>query len=387
MPAGKLRVTLLSEMLQPYRIPVFNEIASRSDVDLSVLLLSLREPNRKWEVSLEACRFDCQVLPFKDVYIHALDWGLHFNWGVRKALRDTGPEVIAGTGYVSPAYLIAQRYARQNRLGYVLWSGSTARSSRIGKGPIRWMKQRFIRRCDACLSYGTEATRCLELLGADPARIITGCNTVDIGHFERMAHEAAEAPSYAGWRSKYPRRLVLFVGHMIERKGVMDLVEGFRKVGNPDLGLVIVGDGPEWGKYQEAAVGIPNLFWEGYVQSRDMGPYLAAADALVMPSHIEVWGLVINEAMAASVPVIATRSSGAAVDLIEEGRTGRTFEAGDVEGLSCILRSVAEEPEVWREMGERALARVQSCGPAQYAESFIQACRMAARVCGRIPHD
>jgi glycosyltransferase involved in cell wall biosynthesis len=364
-------------MLQPYRIPVFNEIASREGIEFSVLLLSLRESNRKWELNLESCRFHYRVLPFKDIYIRPLDWGLHLNWGVRKALRDLDPDVIAGTGYTSPAYLVAQRFARKNGKGYVLWSGSTLHTSRIGKGPLRWSKERFIRRCDACLSYGTEAARALIERGAPPERVVTGCNTVDIGFFERMAIEARSSPGYEAFRAKYPERVVLYVGQMIERKGVRDLIEAHRKANRANLGLVLVGDGPEWEGYKLSSSGQKNIFWEGYVQSKDMGPYLAAADALVMPSHIEVWGLVVNEAMAAGVPVISTTCSGATTDLVEEGVTGHRFEAGDVSRLAQLLVSVADEPERWKKIGSYAKERIQSCGPRQYADAFLKACQIA----------
>lgn len=221
MPTSKLRVVLLSEMLQPYRIPVFNRIAEREDIDFHVLLLSLREPNRKWELPLETCRFRYEVLPFKDIYIRALDWGLHLNWGVKRKLKELAPEVVAGTGYVSPAYLVAQRYARKAGAGYVLWSGSTTQTSRIGKGPLRRMKERFIQRSNSFLAYGSEAARTLIERGAQSERIVTGCNCVDNEAFARMAEHARNEPEFENWRARFPERVVLFVGQMLERKGVM----------------------------------------------------------------------------------------------------------------------------------------------------------------------
>lgn len=372
-----LRIVLLSEMLQPYRIPVFNHIAGEEGVDLTVLLLSLREKNRKWEIPLDSCHFRYEVLPGQDLYIRSLDWGLHLSWGVTQALQRLAPDVIVGTGYVSPAYLTAQRYAHRHDLGYVLWSGSTLATSRIGKGPLRWMKYRFMRRCDAFLSYGTDATSALTALGADPGQIVSGRNTVDVDYFRQLADQAREDHSFTGWRSRFPRHVVLFTGQMLDRKGVMDLVRAFQEVDDPDLGLVLVGDGPEFDRYCQSTQGMPRIFWEGYVQSRDMGRYLAAADVLVMPSHLEPWGLVVNEAMAAGLPVIATTCSGATTDLVRDGETGYAFTAGDTKRLTELLRSVAHEPDKWKTMGAEASRRMKSCTPADYAQAFLQAVHLA----------
>ncbi len=377
MASSTLRIVLLSEMLQPYRIPVFNHIAGESGVDLTVLLLSIREQNRKWEVPLDTCHFPYEVLPGRDVYIRSLDWGLHLCWGVTQALRRLSPDVIVGTGYVSPAYLTAQRYARPHGLGYVLWSGSTLASSRIGKGPLRWMKRRFLNRCDAFLTYGTDASRALTSLGADPTRIVTGQNTVDVDFYARIAHEARQSPTFTAWRSRFPARLVLFTGQMLERKGVMHLIQAFQKTKCPDLGLILLGDGPEWENYRAATQDLAGIFWEGYIQARDMGPYLAAADVLVMPSSLEPWGLVVNEAMAAGVPVIATTCSGATTDLVRDGETGYAFTAGDIDRLASLLGSVASAPEKWRAMGAQAARRMQTCTPRDYSQAFLKAVRMS----------
>ena len=115
----------------------------------------------------------------------------------------------------------------------------------------------------------------------------------------------------------------------------------------------------------------------GYVQSQEMGPYLAAADVLVMPSHLEPWGLVVNEAMATGMPVIATTCSGAATDLIVDGETGYRYQAGDVERLRRLLQSVVQDSGAWAEMGKRAAQLMTTCTPSEYAEAFVLAAQKA----------
>lgn len=372
-----IRCVLLSEMLQPYRIPVFNHIAEDERIDFEVLLLSVREKNRAWEVELEELRFKHRTMPSRDLYIRSLDWGLHFNRGVRRALDEIDPEVVVGTGYVSPAYLTGQKWARRKGAGYVLWSGSTAATSRIGKGPLKWLKQRFVRRCGAYLTYGSLATRQLVSLGAKPERIITGCNTVDVEKIEALTGTAAASPEFEAWRSGFPKTLILYVGQMIERKGVRDLIRAFRSIRARDVGLMLVGDGPLRKTYEAEFQGVERIYWEGFKQTRELGRYFASANVLVMPSRLEVWGLVVNEAMAAGLPVISTDSSGATVDLVEDGVTGHSFEPGDELALATLLKSVVDHPDRWAEMGRNARRRIQDCRPCDYAARFVEAVLLA----------
>jgi glycosyltransferase involved in cell wall biosynthesis len=366
-------------MLQPYRMPVFNALARRSDLDFRVLLLSVKEANRQWEVDFDRVDFQYEVLPSTDFYFRALDYGLHLNRGVIPALKRHDPEVVVGTGYTSPTYWKAQRFIHRRGGGYALWSGSTLLSSRVQTGPVRWAKRRFVRGCDAYLAYGSAAREYLENLGADPARIIQGTNTVDVDLFANLAERARRDSGYAQWRAGYPPHLVLFVGQMIDRKGVPELIAAFSRAGRADLGLVIVGDGPMLPAYRDRYSRIPRLFWEGYRQTREMGPYLAAADALAMPSAIEVWGLVVNEALAAGVPVIATDCSGATRDLIVDSVNGYSYRSGDVDRLADLLATIPREPDRWRKMGEEGARRMKQLGPDHYADCFAQAVHRACR--------
>ena len=376
-----IRCALLSEMLQPYRIPTFNALAEREDVEFKVLLLSLKEANREWEVDLDQVRFDYELLPSFDWYSRTFNWGLHLNRGVTAALRRFRPDVIVGTGYTSPTYFMAQRYARKHGIGYVLWSGSTRQSSLFQKGTLGWLKRRFVRRCDACLAYGTDAAEFLKDRGADPERISVGCNTVDVDFFAAAAEKARSSAEFAEWRARFPQSLALYVGQMVERKGVRDLIEAFRATSRKELGLLLCGSGPKESEYRELANDLDGVYWFGYVQSREMGRFLAAADVLVMPSRLEPWGLVVNEAMAAGVPVIATTCSGATTDLVVEGETGHAFEAGDVKRLAELLASVCEDPDHWKQMGRNASERIRGRGPREYADAFVRACRMALAAC------
>jgi len=117
----------------------------------------------------------------------------------------------------------------------------------------------------------------------------------------------------------------------------------------------------------------------GFLNQREMPRAYAAADALVLPSASETWGMVVNEAMASGLPTFVSSSVGCAPDLITEGETGRTFQVGDAVGLAKLLASAAASPSQLGAMGARAARAVLAFSADAAAEGVVQATRLVAR--------
>jgi len=130
-------------------------------------------------------------------------------------------------------------------------------------------------------------------------------------------------------------KVFVFVGRLVAIKGIADLLDAFEQVSRriPDLALVVVGDGPERDRVVNAARENGAIRWTGRLDPQGVIEMFHAADVAVVPSHVEPWGLVVNEAMAAGLPVIASNRVGAVDDLVRDGETGIVFTAGDVDGL------------------------------------------------------
>src|SRR5207248_4915070 len=132
--------------------------------------------------------------------------------------------------------------------------------------------------------------------------------------------------------------VVLYVGQLIARKGALDLLAAHVLVQQriPGAQVVFVGYGQLEAELRalvaERQVG--GVHFPGHVSIPDLPRYYVAADVFVLPSHEEVWGLVLNEAAASALPLIATDHTGAAPDLIEPGRNGQIVPASDPERLA-----------------------------------------------------
>lgn len=154
----------------------------------------------------------------------------------------------------------------------------------------------------------------------------------------------------------------LFVGRLESHKGIRDLLDAYRAM-RERIGavcaLVIVGNGVCRPEVDEAAEKAPDVVVVGRLTGADLLDVYAAADVFVLPSLIEPWGLVVNEAMAFGLPVIATDAVGCVDDLVKPGVTGLIVPAGNSAALAEAMQRLASDSELRRAFGAAARERIQ----------------------------
>jgi glycosyltransferase involved in cell wall biosynthesis len=203
----------------------------------------------------------------------------------------------------------------------------------------------------ACISH---FCRSQGMIFADPA------------HWDRMriVHCGVEPAKYVANDRSNIGKTMIFVGRLAAVKGVRVLIDAFSTVhaNDPDARLVLVGDGPER-KGLEAYVanaGCGNAVrFTGYLSQDEVAAELRAADLFVLPSFAEGVPVVLMEALASGLPVIATRIAGIG-ELVEPGATGELVAPGDVAGLTLAIEQLLADPVLRREMGQNGRIRVEA---------------------------
>ncbi len=377
MRGVKPRVVILTEIIAPYRIPVFNALAARPDISAHIVFLSETDPQlRQWHVYKDEIRFSYDVLPSRRY--HLANHKFLLNAGLDAALRSSNPEVIVAGGYNYPANWQAAFWARRHHIPLLLWSESTANDLRRKFAPVEWLKRRYVAMCSGFVAAGSTSQSYLSGLGADPALIFVAPNAVDVSLYSFLAHQARQNAVQVRQRHELPECYFLFVGRLVEEKGIFDLLSAYAKLDAPirsRTGLVFVGDGPERERLSVAvsAISVGTVKLCGWKHREEIAEIYALAEALVFPTHTDPWGLVVNEAMACGLPIIAADVAGCVPDLVQHGENGFVIPSRDDDALSHSMQILAEQPTLRQTMALASRKNIQLHSPDTCADGFARA--------------
>lgn len=381
MRSVKRRLALLTEIIAPYRIPVFNALAARDDIDLQVIFLSENDPTlRQWHVYKKEIRFSYEVLPAWRRRV--AKYHLLVNRGVGAALSRSRPHAVLCGGYNYLASWQAAWWAKSHRLPVLLWSESTVNDRRRRRRGIEFMKVRFTRLCKGFVAAGKSSRDYLIRMGAPGERVFIAPDAVDVELYATLAHQARQRAPEVRARHALPLRYFLYAGRLVPEKGIFDLLAAYAKLEEGErshIGLVFAGDGGSRSQLAERAAAIrPGCVqFCGFVHREELAELYALAEALVFPTHSDPWGLVVNEAMACGLPIIASEVAGCVPDLVENAENGFVVPPGNVEELVRAMRTLLSNPVAAREMGASSALRIQAFTPEACAEGFSRAVAFA----------
>lgn len=330
-----MRVSFFMEGFGPYRVPFWNRLAGH--VELTVLLLSKVEKGRHWKVDLENVKCPVKILDSMRLFIRGLDWAFYWTYSdVFKALKDARPNLIIIGGWSSPGYWAARRWAIRNNIPLVFWSESHSLSTRtLGIWPFNIVKTRFLKPFAGGYAFSTLSSTYLQSLGMSADKIVESYNLPDILAFQKCERIG---------ESQVP--VLLYVGQLIDRKGVIRLLEELALVKDQPWRLDIVGDGylreSLINKTRDLSLS-ERIRFLGFIQPEKLSDVYRTADILFMPSFNEVWGLVLHEALLSGVFVIGSDRAAASHALIQEGVNGYMCSPFQSGVLARVIRNALEQ--------------------------------------------
>lgn len=385
-----MRVALLTNVLSPYRLPVFRELASTPDVSLRVFVCTRSELH--WaEAQARAYEDGCRQLAVERPRTLTVTRRISLNadaasrqrvethWpvGLPGSLRRFRPDVIVASE-LGPRCAIGALTAAWLGVPLVIWSYHSRSAARtVGRLQRAW-RRALLARADAVVGMGRQAREVLMGYGVPPSRIFDAPNAHDPAMLDAALVDLEPLAARHALRAAAGarERVALVAGRLVEAKGAHLLLEHWRSVpaaARADWTLLFVGDGPLAAQVREAARAHPGeIVHQPAVATERMAALYAAADLMVFPSLGDPWGLAVNEALACGLPVLCSRHAGCADDLIEPGRNGWLYDPTDPSGAARMLTEALRSHEL-ASLGTRARETVKRFGPDTMADGFRRA--------------
>ncbi len=255
--------------------------------------------------------------------------------------------------------------------------------------PREFLKRRVSEYFAAGLCTNDGQAAYLHALGLPEASIFRGYNIVDNAYFRRMSDLAKAAPMPGGDSGTLPEasrgRYFLASNRFIPKKNLALMLDAYalfrrgRGHDATDWPLVLLGDGDLRAELEERrdALGIQaHVHMPGFRQYGDLPSYYGTAGCFVHASTVEQWGLVVNEAMAAGLPVIVSDRCGCASVLVEDGVNGFRFPPQDAQALANAMSAIAGQEDD-TPMREASLRLVERCAPDRFGRGLADAAQYA----------
>lgn len=368
------KVLVLFQNYGPYhlaRLSAFKEHCFSYGIEVIGLEFSRSHSTYPWETKVGYCRDYLKTLVL-DRSLEKVS-NLEIITRLILSLNTLNPDVIAIAGYVHPAMLAALCWSKIKRKPSILMSVSKEDDA---PRPLvkEYLKRLILNNFNASLVGGKPQKRYLVKLGKAPESIFTGYNVVGNDDFH---------PGNIG-QLQFPlsRPYFLTVNRFIPKKNLLlmlDSYAAYRQAIQPltiALDLVLSGDGPLRTLIEQKIkdLGIQNtVHLPGFLQQHELLPYFAHASCFIHASTQEQWGLVVNEAMAAGLPVIVSNRCGCFEDLVIEGINGFGFDPTNQQQLTDLMLKVSSNAVDLNEIGAASLMHIQNFSPDYFAKGLKQA--------------
>jgi glycosyltransferase involved in cell wall biosynthesis len=342
-------VAFVSVVPSPYQRDLFRALAARSEIDLRVFYLEASAPDSPWP--------ETPLAPYETVlpgfWFPVGKARCHWNWGLPDWCEFE--VLVCNTLLTSLTGQWLMRGAWRGR-PWIFWGERPGRSSALHdciSAPLR--------RARAIAAIGSAAAREYHRRFPQPA-IINLPYHCDLEPFLALPRRrAGDEPVF------------LFCGQMIARKGIDLLLEAFARL---DRGrLLLVGREAELPKFLAPlpASVRERIDYAGFQPPEELPRYFAQGDVFVLPSRHDGWGVVVNQALGAGLPILCSDAVGAGLDLVEPEVNGLRFPADDAHALAEAMQRCLDEPARLNDWGEASRARAHAWTAAAGAGKWIAA--------------
>lgn len=347
-----MKIMFLSNIPSPYRLDFFNELGKY--LDLKVVFEAKRnyKLNEKWYKD-EVKNFEAIFLKDGEIEERKI------NWKILKHIKKNNQDLIVVTNYAYFTELIALLYIKLKRIPYCM---------EVDGGIIRnekWLMKKFktflIKGARGYISPSKDTDKFLVYYGADKDKIyrypFTSIKESDLLKRSLTIDEKIQIRKGLGIKEE---KVVISVGQFIHRKGYDILLKACENIGDK-IGVYIIGGKPtdEYLNLKEE-LNLTNVYFIDFKTKEEIKEYYKAADLFVLPTREDIWGLVINEAMAYGLPVITTNKCVAGLELIENIKNGYIVEVKNYIELANKINYIINNEKSIEKMASNNLDKIKN---------------------------
>jgi glycosyltransferase involved in cell wall biosynthesis len=365
------RVVYWNNIPSPYTVERLNAVARLNTIELEVWFTSRNHRDRSWTVDETAWDFPYRYLPGASLPRprDTRQIELRFPVGLLGRRLD-----LLVSLYAEGVYLAGWTLARSRGIRTAFRVLPTYEAW-VRRHPAKEALKRYaFSRVDGVKVPGADGAAYARAYGVPANRIHVVTQSIDVDHFRKARQHWL--PQRAAVREELGLEgcVFVYVGRLVDEKGVATLLEAYEKVmrGPNRVSLLLVGDGRDEARYRRLCIerGLERVQFAGFVQQASLPKMYTAADVFVFPTLGDPHGLVVEEALASSLPVISTSAAGDIRSRVPEGEAGFVVPPADANALAVRMAQLAGDHELRDRFTASALPSVVHRTHEQYANDF-----------------
>jgi glycosyltransferase involved in cell wall biosynthesis len=330
-----VRILYLTCIPSPYKVEFLNELSKYCDLTAIFERKAASDRSKQWKC--------CDTIKFRQIYLNGVNYSNDstFSIGAVNHLKKNSYDVIVFGVYHTMTAMITMQYLINSKKNYILSSDGGFKKNDT---PImRIIKRHFIRNASWYLSPGGKTDEYLAYYGASLNDIyrypFTSLKAEEICQFDYSFDRIKEYRNDLGYNEK---KIIVSVGQIIYRKGYDILIEAANKIPR-EIGIYIAGGSPTPELEQKIKLyDLKNIHFVGFKTKAELKKLYCAADAFVLPTREDIWGLVVIEALSNGLPVITTTKCNSGLELVTDGDNGFLVPVENADLLANRILKILE---------------------------------------------
>lgn len=356
-------IAIVTGIPAPYRVALFDYIRKEyEDYYVTVIYQNRGNFDRSWYIDDSMISGDIFLDTFHFTINGKFDKRvIRFPRGVWKSLRKTKPDVVVIAEY-NLVSLATMLWCRFQRVKYISWTDGTIEYEKTISKAQKLARRLIIGHASAYIASSTESKKNQMMYGASEEKVYLSFLTVDT---QKLYHE----------REKYHSKKLLYVGRLVEIKGVDLLLQAFNRLKTDDVTLTVVGDGVEEDRLRNVVKQFEmdeRVEFVGFQEGEELFRYFRESDIFVFPSRLETFGLAVLEAMCNSMPVICSKYVGCILDLVNE-ENGIVVDPYDADQFAEAIASLTADEDRVQRLGRKSYQRAKEFSIQTSGDEFVKA--------------